>query len=81
MKTKNKKPKGIGPLIEALPDINETARPVSKILNGWGINQEIDDEDIEEIKKWLREAKTDEGRKIARCAVKCIYDNWVIPEK
>ena len=78
LKTKDKKPDGIDPLIDALPEIHETTESIKKIIKGWGINQVIDPKDDEQIKTWLRNAETDNSRKIARCALRCIYDNWVI---
>ena len=78
MKTKNTKPKGIDPLIKALPEINKTAESISEIFESWGDNHEISEDEIKIIETWLKDAKCDKTRKIARCAVKCIYNNWVI---
>ena len=77
MKTKDVELKGIPVLIKALRDSHEGAGRIAQLFESWDSDQEISNSDIETLEKWLKEAKCDDSRKIARCIVKCIYNNLV----
>ena len=47
------------------------------MIEKWIEGQEIPEEEIKKLETWLRPAKCDESRKIARCIAKCIYNNWL----
>lgn len=77
MKTPKKRPPGIDALIKALPTIHEDATSVAKLFASLKDDMEISDKAMSQIDNWLRDAKCDQSRKIARCCVKCIYGNWL----
>ena len=81
LKTKPERPKGIDALIDALPIIHDKAGTVAKIFNDWDDDQEIAKTDLDEIDKWFKRDKCGDTYKIARCTVRCIYDNWLICDK
>lgn len=77
IRTKTTKPDGIEPLIIALRKSHKSAEKIADLIEGWDNGQDISDDDIDQLNKWLRNAKCDKSRKIARCIVKCIYNNWL----
>ena len=79
MRTKKPKPKGIDFLIDALSASHLAAEDMARTIRAWKEGDIIPSDDFEQVKRWINDAPTDEGRKIAKCIVKCIYDNWIIP--
>lgn len=77
MKTKKNRPDGINPLIGALPAIHKDATSIANLFASLKDDMKISDGDMAQIDNWLRDAKCDQSRKIARCCVKCIYENWL----
>ncbi len=77
MRTKKIRPDGINPLIGALPAIHRDASSIANIFGSLKDGMEISEKDLIQIDGWLRDAKCDQSHKIARCCVKCIYENWL----
>lgn len=77
IRTKKIKPKGINPLIKALRDSHHGADKVANIIEKWKEDQIISDTDIAIVDEWLKLGTCDNSRKIARCIVRCICDNWL----
>jgi len=79
MKTKEPKPKGIDPLIDALSSAHFGAKDIASTIRNWKEGEIISPDDIKKIDKWRKDAPQDVNRKIARCIVNCIYEHYVIP--
>ncbi len=77
MRTKKIRPDGINPLIEALPAIHRDAKSIANLFASLKDDMEISGQAMVQIDSWLRDAKCDQSRKIARCCVKCINENWL----
>jgi len=76
-RTKKIEPKGIKPLIKALRDSHEDANKIADIIGEWKENQTISVDDIAIVDDWIKLGTCDNSRKIARCIVRCICDNWL----
>ena len=75
MKVKTKEPKGLKALLDALKASHADAIPIADMIDNWFKTKNVPKDEFEKLENWLKPAKCDEGRKIARCIAKCIYNH------
>lgn len=75
MKMKDPMPKGFKPMIKALRQSHDDAVTFADMIEKWGPGEVVNEEEINRLETWLRPAKCDDSRKIARCIARCIYYN------